>query len=312
MTDAILSVFSGGITGTLLVLLLRGWISERLQQSIRLEYSQKLESHKAELNTRIQTIKHEAELRQLRTSLFFDHQRSAFAGLLAKIAAVNQKWIDEGYVPDEGLTHPVPYDAYKELQAAYYEHQLFLDAPCITAMELVFECYSDSFPFDDGSGPSAKPRDIDAAYDAVQYLQPRLAALFQSRIGVISDGRAEWEIALLGAIRLLNGFKDDEIDLPPKGALELRRIDKSLDAVAKAEDNLDEVLTRLCRFQDYLRREGGVWPEAALSAARYLSILQQSVAQGENDGKVQQHARQVSAESARSATPNEPSSRAVQ
>lgn len=127
--ETVLGILSGGATGALLVWLLRGWISERLQQSIRHEYSQKLETHKAELNTRIQAIQHENELRQLRTSLFFDHQRNAFAGLLAKIAEVNQKWIDQEWQRDEGLTGSVPYEAYKNLQAGYYEHQLFLDGP---------------------------------------------------------------------------------------------------------------------------------------------------------------------------------------
>jgi len=71
--DAILTVLSSGATGALFVWLLRGWISERLKQSIQHQYSQKLETHKAELNKRIQGIQHENQLRQLRTSLFFDH-----------------------------------------------------------------------------------------------------------------------------------------------------------------------------------------------------------------------------------------------
>jgi len=68
--DVILSIFSSGATGALLVWLLRGWISERLKQSIQHEYSQKLETHKAELNTRIQALRHENQMQQLRTSLF--------------------------------------------------------------------------------------------------------------------------------------------------------------------------------------------------------------------------------------------------
>lgn len=109
--DTIWGIFSGGLGGALLVWLLRGWISERLKHSIRHEYSQKLETHKAQLNTRIQAIQHESQLHQLRTSLFFDHQRNAFAGLLAKIAEVNQAWFEAEYVPDEGLTGPVPHEA---------------------------------------------------------------------------------------------------------------------------------------------------------------------------------------------------------
>jgi len=271
--DTILSIFSGGATGALLVWLLRGWISERLKQSIQHEYSQKLETHKAELNTKIQAFRHENELQQLRTSLFFDHQRAAFAGLLAKIAEVNQIWFDKAYDRDEGLSGPVPYEAYKQLLAAYHQHQLFLDVSCLAAMELVFDCYSDSFPYDDGSGGSPIPRDVDAAYEAVEYLRPRLTELFQSRIGVPVSGQAELEIALFGAIRLLNGYHFGEIDLPVKGLLKLTDQDRPSDAVTKAEDNLDELVLKLRQFQEYLKRNHGIFHEAATKAVRYLGML---------------------------------------
>ncbi|WP_018719760.1 hypothetical protein [Arhodomonas aquaeolei] len=271
--EALLSLVYGGTAGAILAGLLRGWISERLRQSIRYEYSQELETHKAELNTDIQAIKQENELRHLRTSLFFDHQRNAFAGLLTKIAAVNRQWIDQHLDNDEGLTGPVPHKAFKELEAAYYEHQLFLDAPCLAAMDLVFDCYRDSFPHYNGIGEPANCRDIEAAYNAVQYLQPKLAVLFQNRIGVTSDGRPETDIALLGAIRLLNTYHFAELDMPPKGPLALGWRDEPLDAVIKAQNNAKDLVTRLKSFQKYLRREGGFWPEAALKAERYITML---------------------------------------
>ena len=196
--DTILSIFSGGASGAILVYLLRGWISERLQQSIRHEYSQKLENHKAELNTRIQAIQHENQLQQLRTSLFFDHQRNAFAGFLTKIAEVNQAWIDKMYDEDEGLSGSVPFESFKDLRATFFRHQLFFDSGCLAAIELILKFYSDSFPFDDGTGRTPIPKQkAKESYSAVQFLQPRLAELFQNRIGVSASRRAEHEIALL-------------------------------------------------------------------------------------------------------------------
>jgi hypothetical protein len=270
--DTVLSMLSGGAAGALLVWLLREWISERLQQAIRHEYSQKLENHKAELNTRIQAIQHENQLQQLRTSLFFDHQRNAFAGLLAKIAEVNQTWIDKEFVEDEGLTGPVPYEDFKDLRATFYKHQLFFDNACLAAIELVLDSYQDSFPFDDGSGRKQN-RDVRAAFEAVQFLQPRLAELFQNRIGVSTLRRAEYEIALLGAIKLLNGHHFDEIGLPPDGSLKLDRRDEPAEAVAKAEAHCEELLVKLQEFEVYLKREGAWLHEAALSTRRYLDIL---------------------------------------
>jgi len=39
------------------------------------------------------------------------------------------------YEPGDGLTGPVPYTAYKELRAAYYQHQLFGNPSSLAAME---------------------------------------------------------------------------------------------------------------------------------------------------------------------------------
>lgn len=268
MIDTILSILSGGLTGALLVWLLRGWISERLQQSIRHEYSQKLETHKAELNARIQAIQHDNQLQQLRTSLFFDHQRNAFAGLLAKIAEVNQTWIDKEYHHDEGLAGPVPDEAYEDLRSTFYKHQLFFDSACLAAIDLVLDCYRDSFPFDDGSG-QLHPRDVDTAYKAVQFLQPRLAELFQNRIGVSTSRRAEHEIGLFGAIRILNHHHFTE----PKGSLKLRNRVQPAEAVVQAETHFEELVAKLKQFEAHLKKDCGWSQEAALKTNRYLEIL---------------------------------------
>lgn len=270
--DTILSLLSGGAAGAVLVWLLHGWISERLQQSIRHEYSQKLENHKAELNTRIQAIQHESQLQQLRTSLFFDHQRNAFASLLAKIAEVNQTWIDKEFVDYEGLRGPVPYEAYKDLRATFYTHQLFFDNACLAAIDLILKSYSDSFPIDDGSGQLYE-RDARDAYDAVQFLQPRLAELFQNRIGVSTSRRAELEIALLGSIQLLNNHHFKEIGLPPKGSLKLDQGVRPSEAVIIAESNCDDLVAKLREFESFQKRDGGWFHEAALKTTRYLEIL---------------------------------------
>lgn len=141
-------------------------------------------------------------------------------------------------------------------------------------MELVFDYYSDSFPYDDGSGAPPKTKDVNASYEGVQYLQPRLAELFQSRIGISTGGRAEMDIALLGAIRLINLYHFMDVEIPPKGPLSLTYRDRPPDAVTKAEDNVQELVEKLIRFQKYLRREGSYFHEAALKTARYLAMLQ--------------------------------------
>jgi hypothetical protein len=272
--DTFLNILSGAAAGAILVWLLRGWISERLKQSIRHEYSQKLETYKAELNSRIQALQHENQLNQLRTSLFFDHQRNAFSSLLAKIAKVNQKWIDEEHDGDIGLTGPVPSDAYQELRNLYYEHLLFLDTSCLAALQLIFECYVDSFPFDDGTGAPPHLANVEGAYEGVEYLRPRIAELFQQKIGISENDFAKREIASFGAIKLLNHYHFSDIELPVTGALKLTSRDQPADAVAKAQEHINELRSKLKELHAYLGLKHGVFHEARTKASRYLDMLQ--------------------------------------
>jgi hypothetical protein len=46
--ESILGIVSGDISGAVLVFLCKGWISERLKQSIQHKYSEKLETYKTD------------------------------------------------------------------------------------------------------------------------------------------------------------------------------------------------------------------------------------------------------------------------
>ena len=280
MLDSLLSVLLGGTAGAAIVWLLRGWISERLRQAIAHEYSEKLQLHKMELDARLQSLRHQYETDQLRTSLFFDHQRLAFAEILAKIAAVNDAWLDEGHDPFEGLSHPVPRPSLGELRALYFKHQLFLDAECRMAMELLFDSYYDSLP--DDSDPSFQP-DPNIPYDNVQYLAPRLATLFQERLGMLfkhSDTQAPRrsaaiEISLLGAMRMLNRYHFREIGLPVSGNLKAPHrggVLRASDAVRIAERHRSELIQKLAELQQILA-EDPFFHMGSLDVNRYLAVL---------------------------------------
>jgi hypothetical protein len=267
----------GAAAGGVLVWLLRSWMSERLRQSISHEYSQKLESHKNELELRVQSIRHEFEIHQLRTSLFFDHQRSAFAELLSKIAQVNSEWWRTGYEDEVGLIQPVPTPLLRELRNLYYKHQLFLDSECIMAMELLFDVYRDSFPYDDGSGNEPRARDVRGPYDNAEYLQPRIASLFQGKIGMSLDRKPAQQIALLESIRLLNRYHFSGIQLPVGGPLRLGDAERAAEAVMKAERHIDLLLPHLRRFHSHLLTETGFFHEAESSLGRVLAVLDRQV-----------------------------------
>lgn len=168
----------------------------------------------------------------------------------------------------------MPYDAYQELRKVYYEHQLFLDSSCLAALELVFECYNDSFPLHDGTGGPPIQRDVESAHAGVEYLQSRIAELFQRKIGVSENALAMREVALFGAIKLLNRYHLSEIQLPVNGVLTLATGDRAADAVAKAQEHVDELMSKLRELHDYLGRKHGVFHEARTKASRYLGMLE--------------------------------------
>ena len=273
--ETILSIISGSIGGVIVIALLRGWITERLKQSIQHEYAQKLETHKSELNSKFQAITFENQLNQLRTSLFFDHQREAFAKILSKIFHAMREWW-KTYDPEEGgLIKAIPSEAYKDVWQVYNDHRLFFDRDCACAIELVIDYMRDSFPFDDGSG-ELHESDCRRPFDSIEYLQDRLPELFQEKIGLVGSGRAKLDIAYLGAIKILNSYQFMDIGLPPQGIFRILLNDSPADSVRKAEQNRNELINKLIEFYEYLRRDPSCFYGAAIKVKGYLKMLSYS------------------------------------
>jgi hypothetical protein len=269
MVEFLQSAVPGAVAGALLVWVFRTWISERLKQSISHEYSTKLELFRSELGAKLEAVKQAHEVNQLRTSLFFDHQRSAFGEILAKVVELNQAWsrlID----PYEGPLDPAPREQRSQLRDLYFKHQLFLDTELVMAMELLFDVYDDSLPFWDGE--ESHPRDVQVPYATAEYLQPRLAALFRLKIGVGDDRLALRQIALLGAIRTVNRYHFQNVGIPVTGPLKIELDELAQNAVTRAEENVEALVEKLQQFQRYLRTNGH-FHEAEASLRRYLEVL---------------------------------------
>ncbi|MBK0052756.1 hypothetical protein [Stenotrophomonas sp. S39] len=271
-----LSLVSGGVGGGALVWLAKGWISERLRQSIQHEYAQKLESYKTELNSKVEGIRHENQVSQLRTSLFFDHQRSAFAALIAKIAKNNEEWAELGD-PDEGLFEPIPSAGRQEFEALILEHQLFLDEECLMALSLVTQVYFQSLPYDDRSGAPLHQRECSQLVSDIKYLHPRIASIFRAKIGVTANRQHLVDVAVLSAIELVNGYHFADAGIPPDGKLSIRGIRDAADKVALGLDNAQELVCLLRQFDKHLSRDGGWIHEAQLRVRQTLGVLERCI-----------------------------------
>jgi hypothetical protein len=223
-------------------------------------------------DTRIEAIRNDYHLNQLRTSLFFESQRTAFAEILTMIAEVNRKWFESAFEPNAGIIRPVPSKEYEKVRNIYYKHLLFLDSECIVAFELVLDALRLSIPYNDGEG-GTHPRDCNAAYERLEYIQPRIADIFQEKIGLVPAGLAKQELALLGSISLLNHYHFSDIGLPVKGSLEMLPQDQPADTVAKAKDNRKEIINKMKEFQGFLSKGHGTFHQAERDIRRYLSIL---------------------------------------
>lgn len=274
--EYLLSILSGGASGAVLVWLFKGWISERLKQSIQHEYAEKLENYKTELNSKIEGIKHDNQVAQLRTSLFFDHQREAYASLITKIAQINTEWMTH-YDPDEGLYEPVPSNGRREFESLFYQHQLFLDEECLMALSLVMGTYSRSLPYDDGSGAPPHQNESSQHVSYIEYLQPRIASIFRRKIGMASDPQHLIDVAVLSAIELVNNYHFPEVEIPPKETLSTKKIKNAADKVALGLNNICELTALLRSFDNYLSRDGGWIHEAQLKVKQTLNILEKSL-----------------------------------
>lgn len=256
------------------VWLARTWLFARLSESIKHEYAtalqqhkrvqdQELQDHKGLLETKLQVIRHENEVGQLRTSLFFDHQREAFQAILNETATAIELWWQQ-YDLETCLVGPVPEECYRAVQVLIRKNQLFLDSDCTLALDILMKVYRRSMPFDDGGGGPPYMPDGRKQIDDAEYLQPRIASVFQMKIGVPHTENAFADIALFGVVRFLQSYRLGQGE-PWSEHLVLDALDAE-DAVAFAREHLSEMLGYLNTLLGTLREEG--W----MSNARYTQL----------------------------------------
>ena len=274
--EYLFSIISGGASGAILVFLLKGWISERLKQSIQYEYSEKLANHKIYLNSKIDEIRHEYQIAQLRTSLFFDHQRRAYACIISKTSETMQQWSNLYDPDDRCLLKPVPHRRHSELEKLIDEHQLFLDEECLMSLQLVMDIFRSSLPYDDRSGAEPHQSDSLPKISTIEYIQPRLASVFKSKIGTESNKIHSRELATLCGMMLINGFHFPEICIPATGNLSTIKLIDAVDIVTAGLTNNIELIENLRKLDSYLNSDGGWIPESQIKVSRCLSILETS------------------------------------
>ncbi|WP_333003554.1 hypothetical protein [Vibrio coralliilyticus] len=245
----------GSAGGGAIVWLTRNWISERLKQSISYEYSEKLAEHKVSLNKKVLEIQHGNEVMQLRTSLFFDHQREAFTEILTKIYEIKEDWYED-FDPGAGLEKPVSGQLYDELKALIAKHQIFLDDESLFIVDLLLSAYSKSFPYSDGISEEYEG-DVIGAYRDVSFLTPHLQSHFRSKIGVSTDQNGLIDCSYFYVIKVINDYNLPDIGLPVKGLFEINMYNSlPADWVRIARENNTALCSKLDELDKYLSQKG--------------------------------------------------------
>lgn len=269
------TVIVSALTSSTVLWLGKEWLSTRLKASISHEYSEKLQEHKKEmdgelkqqqsiLDARLQEVRLRHEVSQTRTTLFFDHQVAAFGKLLEQLSWTIETWHGSRQQESRYLP-PAPLEARTTVDALIREHQLFLDPDCKAALEIVTDSYRRSLNYNDGSGAPSHPQDTEARLADVEYLQSRIAALFQKKIGVDYDRHAIRQIGLIGAIRLAAAHRANTGQWPIMQ--HILRADPE-EAAGLAEENFNQVQDYLECFAETI----GSYNEH-LKLKRYISLI---------------------------------------
>lgn len=255
------------------------WLSTRLKASISHEYSEQLQEHKKELDVelkqqqsvldgKLQEVRLQHEVIQTRTTLFFEHQVTAFGKLLEQLSWTIETW-QRSRQQESGYLPPAPSEGVTSVARLIREHQLFLDPDCQAALDIVTDAYRHSLNYNDGSGSPSYPQDTEARLEDIEYLQPRIASLFQKKIGVDYDHRAPRQIGLVGVIRLPAARRVNTDQWPL-----IRHIVSANpeDAVGLAEENFGQI-------EDFLESLGltiGSYSEH-LKLKRYMKLINSDV-----------------------------------
>lgn len=259
----------------------RDWILARLKGSISKEYSMQLQVHKRDMDRelqeqkalfedRLQNIKLQHDINQTRTSLFFDHQRTAFVEIITAMAQVLDAWW-ETYDAETSLLARVPRRQYSELRNLAHRHQLFLGPEATACISLLFRVYDDSLPFQENPDHPAIARDTSQPHQQAEYLLSRIAALFQKEIGISYDETLIRELGLFGAIYVIRMYGYVESNLLVY--LTDRHADTE-DLVTVAEANFDEFVLFATGFTEDCSRSARI-PKSYLRMLRsFISMLE--------------------------------------
>lgn len=195
MIELILTIASGGLAGGIVTFLAREWISTRIRTSIQHDYDLKLENHRNDFNLRIASIAHQNEMHQLKTSLFFDHQRTAYMSILNGIYEICHKWT-KGWDWEHGNVWGLSSELFNEFDAVVANNLLFLDKDCEYIVNAIRFRLGNACALEDDKYMN-RTSIFTQAHEDVMYLKSKLAEQFRKQIGVQGSSNALLEVSIL-------------------------------------------------------------------------------------------------------------------
>ena len=254
----IINGITGGFGGVVISWIFNNIFKERLKQKIKSEYEKELKSFQATIDLQINDIEHRHQIHQLKTSLFFDHQRQAFSEILEQISIVLNEW-DKLFDPEDFFYDSVPKTELDKYNNLVFKHQLFFDDECSMFLAQANEAMTDSIPFNRDQEFNHETRE---QLYRLHYIHERLIFIFQEKLGYSTAYSHKKDLALLGLLQTINilskpnGFpkelsikkrKDDAEDIVRIGYknIELLKNYSKVYSEILAKDNHNKVWTSL-------------------------------------------------------------------
>ena len=264
------------IISGLLYLLLKLTLEKTITTRIDYIKEKEIENLKASFTKELESARHQYQLQQVRTPLFFDHQRQAFSEILSALVDITDAFA-KSYDPSTDEHNPISGNAHENLRQAYHRNLLFLDEDCCIGVDLCLRSLLNTHPLADGDGVHyPPPESFQQAFEEISYFRKKLTKLFQSKLGLADGKELMKDIVIAGSVLLLNRYHFAELGLPIKGKFARNNFASMEACVATGAECQSELIDHLHRLIRYLaedRTTGDVFAHVKISATNYVRIL---------------------------------------
>jgi hypothetical protein len=242
-----------------------GGVSVLLYFTLKKALERSIDVH---FDKRLARVRHDFELEQQRMSVVYQNQKDSFKNVL--LAMHNAIEAIEREVDGDGDWGPISQKPLDNFSRVMSEEGLFMNEASDRALRLFREAmwravqYKDEIPTGD---------QVWQAYNQMNFIVKRLGQHFRIRVGLSPDVPDPlFDVEILGACRLINGYHFPAHQLPTKSVLKFDGNQDAAHHVASAHRNIEVLKTELERVISATKDDAAFF-EVLTQAKRYLDEI---------------------------------------